>query len=93
MGSAAVRVLSPADQLLQVAVTGVSPSAFPAIHWVADAVAILRTASSRLDWDVLVAEAMASHIAEPMRDALTYLRDAFAVAGLDDVCDRLGAGR
>ena len=93
IGGASARILAPADQLLHVCVYGLQWAEPPTIHWVADAMAILDSAASRLDWDVLVAEARLRHAIMPARRALEHLRVAYEASALDAVCRRLSAIR
>ena len=93
IGGATTRILAPADQLLHVCVSGLRWAEPPAIHWVADAMAILESTASRLDWDVLVAEARLRHVSMPAQRALEHVRAAYEVSALDAVCRRLSALR
>jgi hypothetical protein len=74
---AAVRVPAPEDHLLLVCWHGLHWSDAPAVHWVADALLILRHAGDRFDWDVLAAEAVRRKVAASAARALRFLSDDF----------------
>jgi Uncharacterised nucleotidyltransferase len=93
IGGAAARILGPADQLLHACVHGLRWAETPAIHWVADVMAILESAASRLDWEVLIAETRVRHVVMQARRALQHVRVTFGVSALDGVCERLSALR
>ena len=61
------RILCPADQLLHVAVHGARWNPVPPVRWLADAVAIERSAGAELDWDRLVAEATRRGVTDDAR--------------------------
>ena len=72
--------LSPADHLLSVCVHGLRWSPVPPVHWVADAVLLLRREPAALDWDVLVSEARARDLCLPLLLALNFLGSEFGAA-------------
>ena len=76
VGGVATLRLAPADQLLHVCVHGVW-SEGDRVRWVADAITVLGTTPD-LDWERVVRGARARALTEPLLDALSYLRDAFA---------------
>ncbi len=92
VGGTSMRVLAPADQLLDVCVRGFRWSRAPLVHWVADALAILASAAEQIDWDAFAAEARADGVLLRARTALEYLR-GFEAAALDPVCRRLASAR
>lgn len=77
IGTVETRTLCPADQLLHVCVHGAKFSHVPSFRWVADAVTLLRTAGSSVDWIRLVAQAKRRRLNWPMLDSLTYLKEVF----------------
>ncbi len=93
IGGAATRVLAPADQILHVSVHGLRWAKVPAIQWVSDVMAILRSASDRLDWSLLIAEARERRVVMQVRMALDYVRASLDVPALDPVCEQLAAIR
>jgi hypothetical protein len=73
------RVLSPPDQLLQVAVHGLRWGGPRSELWIADAVAILRRAGAAFDWNLLVAEARRRQLAFQLARALHRLEEVVDV--------------
>ena len=50
-------ILSPTDMLLHICLHGSMRNGAPATRWIPDAVTIIRTSGSQIDWDRLLAEA------------------------------------
>ena len=73
MGEHRVRALSAADQLLHVCVHGHRWIHVPSCRWVADAVTIVRAATTALDWDTVLREARSRSFTAVLREALPYL--------------------
>jgi hypothetical protein len=83
------RSLSPADQLLHVAAHGASWNTIPPVRWLADAVAIERSAGAELDWNRLTSQAERRRLTLSAAAALEQL---VATLGFDvppGVLDRL----
>jgi hypothetical protein len=70
------RALNPSDQLLHVCVHGARWNPVPPFRWVADAMMIVRSSESDLDWHRLAAQAEERGLVVPLRHALDYLRAA-----------------
>lgn len=70
------RALNPTDQLLHVCVHGAASNFVPPIRWAADAMMILRTSETEIDWDQLVVYAEKRRLSLPMRDSLSYLKQS-----------------
>ena len=68
--------LNPTDQLLHACVHGARWHSTPPLWWAADAMVVMSSSGSQIDWDRLVAQSELRGLVLPMRDALTYLRDA-----------------
>jgi hypothetical protein len=75
-----------------VCVHGVWSGARQQLRWLADAMIVMRSARSALDWDRVVARSRARSMSLPMAAALGYLRDVVAapvppevVRSLEDV--------
>jgi Uncharacterised nucleotidyltransferase len=85
VGGVPTRVLAPADQILQVCVHGITrvrDDTAPPVDWIADAVTIATTASASrdgMDWQRLVEQARKLRLILPVRETLSYLRDAWGV--------------
>ena len=77
---AAVRVPAPEDHLLLVCWHGLHWSDAPAVHWVADALLLLRHAGDRFDWDVFTAEAVRRNVGASAARALRFLSADFGAA-------------
>ncbi len=79
LGRAAIRVLSPADLLLQAVVHGARWNPVNPIRWVADAATVIASSGPTFDWALLCGEAIRHGLALPVRQALGYLADTFRV--------------
>jgi hypothetical protein len=75
-----VRVLRPEHQLLHVIAHGTRALGEPPVHWIGDALAVLRTRGRDLDWELFAGEVDARRMAYPVGDALAYLGDAFGAS-------------
>ncbi|HWR57411.1 MAG TPA: nucleotidyltransferase family protein [Thermodesulfovibrionales bacterium] len=75
---AATRALNPTDQLLQVCIHGAKWNYTPPFRWVADAMSILNTARSEVDWNRLIEQSMKRRLLLPLRGTLSYLKDLVA---------------
>jgi hypothetical protein len=91
LGTARVRVLAPADQLLHVCVHGLKWSPAPGIRWIADAMLLLRT--TPVDWDRLVEQAVGRSFVHRTRLALRFLRERLDAPILTGPLARLDAIR
>jgi len=84
-----VRILSPADQLLHVCGHAASCASRESLRWVCDAWFLIERYPD-LDWDVLFACAVRSHLALPLSVMLCYLaeglRAPIPVAFLERLC-------
>lgn len=89
LAGVATRAPSPADQLLLACVHGTPWSPLPPFRWIADAVAVVRSAGDRLDWAHLVSEAKRRRLTVATGAALTYLRDELEVAVPAQVLEHL----
>ena len=67
-------VLNPTDQLFHICVHGAFWHSVPTFRWVADAMMVLKTAESDIDWDRLTSHAQKRRLILPLRNALAYLR-------------------
>lgn len=85
------RTLSPVDQLLHVAVHGARWGPVPPVRWLADAVAIERSAPASMDWTRLVAEATRRRVTASLSAALERLVDAVGFRVPEEVLEHLRA--
>ena len=67
-------VLNATDQLLHTCIHGARWNYTPPFRWVADAMSILNTSHSEIDWDRLIAQARKRRLVLPLRETLHYLR-------------------
>lgn len=88
-----VRVLAPHDLMLEVVVHGARWSEVPPVRWVADAATIVYASGRRLDWERLVSLARTHALVLPLRDALSYLEEAFGMRIPSHVSEVLRAHR
>jgi len=83
--------LNPTDQLIHACVHGFRFNEIPSIRWVADAVAILRTAA--IDWTRLVDLAKHLQVTLPLAASLSFLRTTFPTPIPERVIDEMNAIR
>jgi Uncharacterised nucleotidyltransferase len=76
IGGVPTATLNAADQLLHVIVHGTAWDPEPSVRWVADAMAILRSAPDELDWNRLLRHARRYQYVLLLRVTLRYLREA-----------------
>lgn len=70
-------MLNPADQLLHTCVHGMKWSIIPPFRWVADAIMILNSTLTEIDWDRLIMQAQKRHLILPLRQGMEYLKNNF----------------
>ena len=78
IGGVSTYTLNTADHLLHVCVHGASWNYVAPFRWVADAMMILDTSQSDIDWNRLVRLAHKHRVTLPLKDTLCYLRDFFS---------------
>jgi hypothetical protein len=91
LGGAATRAPCAADQLLLACVHGTPWSPLPPFRWIADAVATIRAAGERLEWERVAAEAERRRLTVAAGAALAYLRDEFQAPVPEPLLTQLGA--
>jgi hypothetical protein len=72
------RALNPTDQLFHVCVHGARWNFVPPLRWIPDAMLIMNTSQSEIDWNRLVALSKRHRQVLPIRDTLDYLRRHFS---------------
>jgi hypothetical protein len=75
----AAYALNATDQLMHICVHGARWNITPPIRWIADAVTILNSHSTGIDWDRLSFQADKQRLTLPLRHTLNYLRAKFNV--------------
>ncbi len=83
-----VETLAFEDMLLHVCVHGSRGAPARVVHWIPDALAILRRAGT-VDWDVMVDEARRRRVAIGLGQALAYLVEKWAAPVPENVISRL----
>jgi hypothetical protein len=91
LGDVAARALSPTDELLNVLVSGAKMRRWPSITWVPDAITVLRTSDSAIDWERLVLQARRLRATLRIRDATTFLCRELDAPVPTDVLEELRA--
>jgi hypothetical protein len=71
--------LCPNDQLLHACVHGARWNAVPPFRWIADAMMIIKTSQSEIDWNRLITHAQKRRLILPLKGTLNYLRDVLDV--------------
>jgi Uncharacterised nucleotidyltransferase len=66
--------VNPTHQLLHTCWHGARWNEVPPIRWIADAMAILNSSATEIDWDLIVEKARRHHISLPLKDSLSYLK-------------------
>lgn len=73
-----VVVLQHTDMLLHVLAHGVRWQAATPLRWIADAMAVIRTAGEEIDWDRLIRAARTRRLHPLAREGLRYLKEKLA---------------
>ena len=89
VGGVATRTLGPTDQLVHVCSHGAEWSEVPPLRWVADALSILKSSSTTVDWQLLLETVEFHHLQLPLLNALIYLKKNFGAPLPDDVLNNL----
>lgn len=69
--------LNPTDTLLHAFVHGIRRNAEPPIRWIADAMTIINSPNSNIDWERLIKQAKKNREGLRLKAALNYLRDNY----------------
>lgn len=77
VGGVGTRTLSPCDHLLHVCSHGLMWNEVPPMRWVADAMQVLNSSGSELDWDRLIAIAPSCNAGLQLHAAISYLQSEF----------------
>jgi putative nucleotidyltransferase-like protein len=91
LGDTRARALAPTNELVRVCLAGARASAAPNALWIADALAVLHTDSTAIDWERLVRQARRLRATLRLRDALAYLRRQLGARVPDDAIRKLEA--
>lgn len=88
LGDHPAHALGPAEELLNVCVSGARPSAWQNLQWLADATTVMR-GQAELDWDRVLRQAESRRAVLRLRDALVYLVHTVGAPVPEDVLSRL----
>jgi hypothetical protein len=93
LAGAETLTLNPADQILHACVHGLShgPQRMTHLLWIADALTVIRSAGSTVDWARIETQARAWRLTVALTTMLTYLRDELDAAVPEDFLRRLSA--
>ena len=91
VAGAPVRILAPADQLLQVCAHGAAWNPVHPVRWAADAFKVLERVGGELDWPCLIAQAARGRLALPLRQALSCLAGELAAPVPAEALEELAA--
>jgi hypothetical protein len=69
--------LNPTDQLLHVFAHGINWAPVPLLRWIADAMVIMNSSQSEIDWNRLIEQIRKHRLILPIKDALKYLHKVF----------------
>ncbi len=67
--------LDPTDQLFHACIHGATFNIIPPLRWVADAITIMNSSQSEIDWIRLITQAQKHYLILPLKDTLNYLKD------------------
>ncbi len=91
LAGAATLAPCPEDQLLLACVHGTPWSPLPPFRWIADALTVIRSEGSELDWERIGAEAERRRLTVATGAALSYLAEEFGAPVPDGLLARLDA--
>jgi hypothetical protein len=91
IGNVPTLVLNPTDGLFHVCIHGAKWSQVPPIRWVADAIAIINSSPTAIDWDRLLVQAQKRQMVLRLKATLTILRDLLDVAIPESILKNLAA--
>jgi len=82
---------APEDQFLHLCIHGLRASPIGSIRWIADVVLLARAHAATFNWPLLLDEARRRHLIVPLRHAVLYLVEVFALPAPPDFLERLRA--
>ncbi len=79
---------NPADMLFHVIVDGAKWNPEPSIHWIADAITIMQSSHTEVDWSRIINQAKKHKVSLQMKEALHYLDENFQAGVPKTIMDR-----
>jgi hypothetical protein len=81
--------LDSTDTLFHVIIHGVRWNSEPPIRWIADAMCIINSTDSEIDWPRLIIQAKKSRLVIPVKEALNYLHEKFQAPIPNSILDSM----
>lgn len=81
--------LNPTDTLFHVIVQEVRLNPEPPIRWIADAMCIINSTDSEIDWQRLIIQTKNSRLIIPVKEALNYLHEKFQAPIPNSIIDSM----
>ncbi len=81
--------LNPTDTLFHVIIHGVKWNTEPPIRWIADAMSIINSTDSKIDWPRLIIQAKKNQVLLRVKEALNYLHDKFQAPIPNSIIDNM----
>ncbi len=81
--------LNPTDTLFHVIVHGVMRNPEPPIRWIADAMCIINSTYSEIDWPRLIIQAKKNQVVLRLKEALNYLHEKFQAPIPNSILDSM----
>ncbi|MCK5686756.1 nucleotidyltransferase family protein [bacterium] len=80
-----VKIMGITDQLIHICIHGIRWNWIPPIRWIADAVILIETSGTAIDWDYLVEHSEKLGVTLTMYQGLRYLKNEFDISVPDHV--------
>ena len=81
--------LNPTDTLLHVIVHGVSWNPEPPIRWIADAISLINSSDTEIEWIRLINQVKTHRVVLKVKEALNYLHEKFQAPIPKSVMDKI----
>ena len=93
LGDVPARALGGADELLNVLIAGARVNPWPSLSWIADAMAVLRSTDTEVDWGRLLRQTRRLRATLRVHDAASFLRRELDAEVPDEVLEELRTTR
>ncbi|MFC1849851.1 nucleotidyltransferase family protein [candidate division CSSED10-310 bacterium] len=74
-----LKVINPTDHLMYLCVSGFKYKRLAPLHWITDAIIVTNRASTIIDWERLIIQAMGCRFFLPLQETLLYLSENYHV--------------